>query len=122
MTLRSDVKFKGKLSCCLKNDMKNLVNFHTSSQKSEMFYFDGLLNYQKYTGLQLKRMVELFVMILKNDAKLEGKMNCGFKTDMKNLVNFHPSTQNSENLHFNRVFLSKEYNVSAKKLQRIYVG
>ena len=43
MKLTSDVKFKGKLTCGLKNDMRNLVNFHASSQKSEIFYFDGLL-------------------------------------------------------------------------------
>ena len=94
--------------------MRNLVNFHTNSQKSEIFYFCRLLNCQKYKGLQLKSMVELCVMLLKSDAKFEEKMNCGFKNDIKNLVNFHPSTQNSEDLHFDRLILSKEYNVLAK--------
>ena len=61
----TDVKFKGKLTCGLKNDMRNLVNFYASIQKSEIFYFYGLLNYQKYKGLQLKSIVELCVMILK---------------------------------------------------------
>ena len=28
MALKIDVKFKGKLTCAFKNDMKNLVNFH----------------------------------------------------------------------------------------------
>ena len=28
MTLKSDAKFEKKLSCGLKNDMKNLANFH----------------------------------------------------------------------------------------------
>ena len=28
MTLKSDAKFEKKLSCDLKNDMKNLANFH----------------------------------------------------------------------------------------------
>ena len=36
MTLKSDVKFEGKLICCLKND-KNLVNLDPSTQKSEKF-------------------------------------------------------------------------------------
>ena len=35
MTLKDDVKFKGKLICGLKNDITNLVNFHASSGKSE---------------------------------------------------------------------------------------
>ena len=34
MTLKSDVKFKEKLSCCFKND-NNLVNFDSSAQKSQ---------------------------------------------------------------------------------------
>ena len=43
MTLKSDGKFKGKLTHCLKNDIRNLVNFHASSLKSENLHFDGLL-------------------------------------------------------------------------------
>ena len=43
MTLKSDAKFKGKLNRGLKNDIRNLVNFHASSGKSENLHFDGLL-------------------------------------------------------------------------------
>ena len=43
MTLKSDVKFKGKLTRGLKSGMSNLVNFHASSRKSENLPFDGLL-------------------------------------------------------------------------------
>ena len=28
-------------------------------------------------------------MVLKVDAKFEGKLNCDFKNDMRNLANFH---------------------------------
>ena len=35
--------FKEKLTGCLKNDIRNLVNFHGSSQKSKHLHFDGLL-------------------------------------------------------------------------------
>ena len=45
-------------------------------------------------------------MILKSDANFEGKMIFGFKNDIKNLVRFYASTQNCENLHFDRLFLS----------------
>ena len=116
MTLNSDVKFKGKLNCDLKNDMKNLVNFHAGSQKSDIIYFDGLLLSKVYKVLQLKSKVELCVMILKSNAKFKENMNYGFKNDRKNLMHFHPRTQNPENLPFKRIFLSKEYNVSARKL------
>ena len=43
MTLKGDAKFKRKQTRGLKNDTKNLVNFHASSGKSENFHFDGLL-------------------------------------------------------------------------------
>ena len=43
MTLKSDVNFEGKLTLGSKNDMRNLVNFNASSDKSENFHFDRLL-------------------------------------------------------------------------------
>ena len=43
MTLKSDPDFEEKLTFCLKNDMRNLVNFNTSSGKSGNLHFDGLL-------------------------------------------------------------------------------
>ena len=35
MTLESDPNFEKNLTFCLKNDMNNLVNFNSSSGKSE---------------------------------------------------------------------------------------
>ena len=43
MTLKSDPNFEEKLTFCLKNDMRNLVNFNASSGKSENVHFDVLL-------------------------------------------------------------------------------
>ena len=40
-------KFKGKLTCGLKNDLRNSVNFDESSRKSENLYFGGLLFLQR---------------------------------------------------------------------------
>ena len=54
MRLQSDAKFKGKLICGLKNDIRNLVNFHASSQKSENFHFDGILASKGYKVLDQK--------------------------------------------------------------------
>ena len=42
MTLKSDPNFEEKLTFCLKNDMNNLVNFNSSSGKSENTHFDGI--------------------------------------------------------------------------------
>ena len=43
MTLKDDGKFKVKLTCGLKNDLKNLVHFHASSRKSGNLHYDRLL-------------------------------------------------------------------------------
>ena len=43
MTLKSDLNFEEKLTFCLKNDMRNLVNFNASSGKSENLHFDEIL-------------------------------------------------------------------------------
>ena len=35
-------------------------------------------------------------MTIKNDANIEEELTCHFKTDIKNLKNFDPSTQKSK--------------------------
>ena len=54
---------------------------------------------------------ELYVMRMKNAAKIEEELTSKFKTDMNNLTNFDSSTQNLKNLHFNGVPLTRVYNV-----------
>ena len=54
MTLKGDAKFKGRLTLDLKNDIRNLVNFHASSRKSENLHFDGLLLSNAYEVLDGK--------------------------------------------------------------------
>ena len=54
MTLKGDANFKGKLTCGLKNDIRNLVNFHASRQKSGNLHFDGLLFSKAYKDLDEK--------------------------------------------------------------------
>ena len=70
--------------------------------------------------MSLKLRGELCVMTMKNDAKFETELTCHLKIDMRNLINFDPSTQKSQNLHFNGLILTKVSNVSAKKVQRSY--
>ena len=40
----------------------------------------------------LKSTEELCVMKMKNDAKFEEELTCYFNIDMRNLMNFDPST------------------------------
>ena len=48
MTLKGGAEFKGKLTRGLKNDIRNLLNFHASSLKSENLQFDGFLLSKAY--------------------------------------------------------------------------
>ena len=59
-------------------------------------------------------------MTLKSDAKFKEKLTCGFKYDMRNMANFHPSKV--QKFHFGGIFLSKIYEVLAKKIQKIYLS
>ena len=55
MTLKKgNAKFKGKLTRGLENDIRNLVNFHKSSRKSENLHFNGLLLSKAYKALDEK--------------------------------------------------------------------
>ena len=54
MTLKCDVKFKEKLTFGFKYDMRNLVNFHPTTQKSENFTSMGSFC-PKYVRFELKK-------------------------------------------------------------------
>ena len=61
-------------------------------------------------------------MTLKDDAKFKGKLTRGLKNGKRNLVNFHSSGRNSENFHFDGLFLSKAYEDLDEKEQKSYVS
>ena len=54
MSLKGDAKFKGKLTHTLKNDIRNLINFHASKRKSENLNLDGFLLSKGYKALDEK--------------------------------------------------------------------
>ena len=54
MILKGDAISKEKLIGGLKNDIKNLINFHASSPKSENLQFDGLVLTKAYKFLDEK--------------------------------------------------------------------
>ena len=43
MTLKSDAKFEEKLTCGLKNDVRNLADFYQSTRNCQNWDFDGIL-------------------------------------------------------------------------------
>ena len=70
MKLQSDAKFKEKLICGFKYNMRNLVNFYPTTQKSENFTSMGSFC-PKYMTFELKNAKELSFMKLSSDAKFE---------------------------------------------------
>ena len=78
-----------------------MVKFDVNSLKSEILHVYGLLcpNHLIFKLKKYRRVIS-------------------HSTDIRNLVNFHPTTQKSEN--FNGLFLSKLYEVWAKKYGVIY--
>ena len=80
---------KKKLTCGLKNDMRNLANFHQSTWKCQNWDFVGILlsKVEKVWPYNLQ-----LCMTMKNNAKFEEELTCHFKTDMRNLTNFDART------------------------------
>ena len=185
MTLKSDAKFKEKLTCSFKYDMRNFVNIHPTTQKSKYFTSTGyfclkyiwfelknreelssmILNSEQWCkiwinpDLAVSKMAwgigwtfiralkslkiinwwslfvqsiyiymyicfskkiseELCIMALKGDSEFKGKLICGLKKDIRNLLNFHVSSWKSKNLYFDHIFLSKAYKDLDEKVQK----
>ena len=121
MTPKGDAKFKEKMTCGLKNELRNLVYFHASSRKSGNLHFDGLLLSKAYKDLDKKITEELCFMKLKSDVKFI-PTTLGSRNGMRKVVNFNASSGKSKNLHFDVLLLSIAYKVPAKKVQKNYLS
>ena len=110
-TMESDAKFEEKLTLGLKDDMTNFINFNASPRKLENLHFDVILLSIAYNFSAKKSAEELSLITLKSDPILEEKLTFCLKNDMRNLMNFNLSSEKSENLHFDGIFLSKVCNV-----------
>ena len=96
MALNIDAMFEGNVSYAFKNDMKNLANFHQSMFESLKIGTLIASFIQSRKCMSLKFTGKFCVKTLKNDGKFEEELACQFKTDMRNLTNFDPSTQKSQ--------------------------
>ena len=65
---------------------------------------------------------ELCVTTLKCVAEFKGKLTCGLKNDIRTSVNFCASSRKSENVHLDRILLSKAYKDLDEKVQNRYVS
>ena len=98
-------KFEEKLTPGSKNDMRNLANFNMSSDKSESLHFDVLLFSIAYKVSAKKSIEKLPFMTLKKDPNFKEKLTFCLKNDIRNLVNFDPSSGKSENLYVDGLLL-----------------
>ena len=143
--------------------MRNLANFHPTTQKSKNFTSMGYFcpkymrfELKKYRGvifhdteqwckiwiipdLVVSKMAcgigwtlgeyffnwkiseKLCVMTMKGVEKFKRKKTCSLKSDIRNLVNFHASSWESENLHFDWIRFFKEYKYLDETVQKSYV-
>ena len=110
-----------KTDCGLKNYMRKFGNFSPEHSKvSKLGLWWGPF-FQSGKCISLKFTEELCVMTMTNDAKFEEELTCHFKIDIRNLMNFDPSTWKSKKIALQLPPLTKVYNVWAKKVQRSYV-
>ena len=94
MALECDAKFEEKVTCSLKNDIRNFSPEHTKFSKFGLS-LDPFMQSRKCMSLKLRGA--FCVIKMKNDEKFEIELTCNFKIDMRNLTNFHLSTQKSQN-------------------------
>ena len=113
MTVKGVARFKQKLTCGLKNYIRNLVNFHAHSWKSVNLDFDWIHFFQSRKIFRWKSTEALCLMTLNGDAKFGEKLTLGSKNEMKNLVSFNASSGTSGNLHFDLLLLPIAQKVSA---------
>ena len=76
---------------------------------------------KNHLKFQLKGTEELPLMGLKSDAKFKEKLTCDFKYDMRNFVNFHPTTQKSKNFISMGYFCLKYMRFELKKYRGVIV-
>ena len=114
MTTKSDANLEQKLTLCSKNDKKNLVNFHPTTQKSKNFSSMGYFC-PKYIRFGLRK----FRGIIFHDAQQWCKIWLNPDLVVSNMArgirwSFIRPPKVWKLVHW-WVFLSKAYNVSARK-------
>ena len=121
MTLKSDVKFEEKQTCCLEND-RNLANFHQSTRKCQNWSFNGIL-LPKVENVWLWNLQRSFVswqwrMI----KKLKRKWLVVLKLTWGTAQILTRALESLNNFCFNWLLVTKVYIVWSAKVQRSYLS
>ena len=116
MKLRNDEKFEEKLTRGLKNNMKNMTNFHQNSD------YEGILlsKVEKRYELKSYRRVmchgnEEWCKIWKRHWLVISKLTWGIWQILMQVLKC------LKNVHLHGLLLNKVYNIWAKKVQQSYV-
>ena len=85
---------------CFQKWHEKFGKFSSETWQSQNLDFDEILLNTKKKMYELKLTGELFVMTMKNDAKLDEELTCRFKIDVRTLINFDSSTRKSQKFTF----------------------
>ena len=118
MTLKSDAKFEKKTDLLLGKWREEFGRFSSEYSKVSKLELWWVLFVQSRKFMGLKFTEKLCGMTLKNDTKIEEKLTCRFKIDMRNFTNIDPSTWKSKKL----LLVTKVYIVWATKIQRSFLS
>ena len=90
---KPQVSFSSNFTSLFKvmKDNSSVLCLYTFNKRSLSKYKFGEISRSR------KSTEELRLKTMKTRAKFKEKLTCGSKYDMKNLVNFHPTTQKPEN-------------------------
>ena len=121
MTWKSDAKFKEKLTCGFKCDMRNLVNFHPTTQKSEKFTSMGYFCL-KYMRSELKKHRAVIFHDTEQLCKIWINPDLEVLKWHEELGELSLENPKVWKLYIYGFFLSKAYTVSVRKFQKNYVS
>ena len=121
MTLNSDSRFKEKLTCGFKYDMRNLVNFHPTTQKSKTFTLMGCFC-PKHMRFKLKQKRGVISHGNEQWCKIWETLTLWFQKWHEEFGELS-SLEHSKvwKLYIDGLFLSKAYTVSSRKFQRNFL-
>ena len=98
------------------------MKFHVSSWKPEILNLAGRLLSKAYrisAGTFQRNYVPRHWIVMQN---LKEYCLVAWKNEIRNLINFHVSSQKSKNLGFDGLPLSNAYNVLVEKIQKSFVS
>ena len=116
-----------ELNCALKSDMGNLANFELTLECLKICTFEkfALLGsfWEKYIMSELKKFQKSYVSWdWRVMQYLKKNLLAVLKNGIRNLINFHEISRESEDFHFDGLALSKAYKVLDEKIQKCNVS